>query len=51
MAAQTAVLSMESVTKTVNVKVPDMVGVPETVPIAGSRLSPGGSAPAVIENV
>ena len=35
----------ESVNDTVNVKDPDAVGVPEMIPVAGSRESPGGRLP------
>jgi hypothetical protein len=40
-----------SVTWTVKLLLPAAVGVPETVPEAPSKLSPGGKDPALIENV
>src|SRR5579864_9443768 len=45
-----AVAVKESVTVTVKVNVPPEVGVPLAIPVTGSRISPEGSAPAVIEN-
>ena len=44
------VCAAESVTRTVNGKMPARVGVPEIVPSAASD-RPGGKAPAEIENV
>jgi hypothetical protein len=42
-------LFRESVTITVNVDAPAAVGVPEMLPVVGSRLSPTGNAPPVTE--
>ena len=38
---------IESVTRTVNSNGPEVVGVPEILPLEESRLSPGGNAPLV----
>ena len=40
-----AVGVVESVTFTVKVNEPDIVGVPENVPVEAARLMPAGSAP------
>ena len=42
---------LASVTCTVNVLVPVPVGVPEITPVPGASVSPGGSVPAVIDQV
>jgi hypothetical protein len=44
-----AVTDELSVTCTVNVKLPELVGVPLIAPLAASSASPAGSAPAVID--
>lgn len=38
---------IESVTRRVKVNGPVLVGVPETLPVEGLRLTPGGNAPLV----
>ena len=43
-----SVTSSESVSRTVKVYVPEVVGVPEIVPVSAPKLSPGGSATAEI---
>ena len=48
-ASATAALFVESVTRTVKLKVPAMVGTPESVPPIESD-SPLGSAPALIDH-
>ena len=40
-----------SVTVAVKLEVPPVVGVPEMVPVVADRVSPAGSAPAVIDQV
>jgi hypothetical protein len=49
--AVSGVGTLESVTMTVKVKVPTVVGVPETRPVELAMLRPGGSDPAVIDQV
>jgi hypothetical protein len=41
--------SGESVTITSNEYVPGVVGVPESVPVVGFKLTPGGRAPELTE--
>jgi len=43
-----AVGEVESVTFAENVNEPDVVGVPEIVPVAADRVSPAGSAPELM---
>ena len=43
-----AVGVVESVTFTVKLKVPDVVGVPEMAPLEAVKLSPAGNAPALM---
>ena len=40
-----------SVTATVKMNAPVSVGVPETIPVAFARLSPGGRLPEMIDQV
>lgn len=42
--------SEESNAVTMNVNVPALVGDPETVPLAGSRINPGGNEPEEIDH-
>jgi hypothetical protein len=42
---------VESVTVTVKLNVPAVVGVPVTAPVEGFNVRPGGSEPVVIANV
>ena len=41
----------ESVTMTVKLYVPGVVGVPEITPVDGAMVSPGGKAPTLIDHV
>ena len=50
-AAVTATLPTESVTETVNVNVPEVVGVPEITPVTAEIDRPGGRAPLAILHV
>ena len=46
-----AIVPFESVTFTVKLNVPMVVGVPEISPVAAFKVSPGGNEPFVIEKV
>jgi hypothetical protein len=47
--ATEAICPLESVTWIVNGKVPASVGVPLRMPVAASKVRPGGNEPAMIE--
>jgi hypothetical protein len=47
----TTIVPTESVTCRVNPKTPDAVGMPDTMPVAPSKVTPGGKEPAVIAQV
>ena len=47
--AWVALWPLASVTRTVKVKLPAVVGVPDSRPVVGLRVSPGGRVPALTD--